>query len=167
MAYEELDRLVRYLESEIHFFRELEKYESLKSDVIVKQDVDGLRDLTKMEEGVLERIENAEKERENIVRHLFDKYDIKTKKILTNLLNQLPETAGDYREVISRKKEELVGCIRDLKNLNSMNNKLLKDSISFITYTLNSIRGSDTVIYNSKGDMPADYKNSWVVNRHA
>lgn len=167
MNNDDLEKLAKYMDQEIDFFRQLQKYENLKVDVIIKQDVDELKGLSRMEEKLLERIEEVEKERENVVCSLFDKYEINSKKILSNLLRQLPDGENEYREQLSKKKEELVHCIRNLKSLNSMNNKLLQDSITFFNYTLNSIKNNNTITYNNRGDMPGENKNSWLVNRHA
>ena len=46
-------------------------------------------------------------------------------------------------------------------------NRLLEDSIKFFNYSVNSIQDLDSVVYNSKGNMPKDYDNSWVINKKA
>ncbi len=167
MKFEDLEQLIDCFDGEIHIFKQLEEYESKKNDVIVKQNVNKLRELTKVEEELLEKIEGIEKERENVVSKILKEKPVASKKNLTNIIKQLPESAENYKELLIKKKEDLVSAIKKIKNLNHVNNRLLKDTIKFYSYSLNTLKGHDSITYNQKGDMPQEFKNSWLINKHA
>lgn len=165
MGKSNLDDLSRILDEEIYSFRQLLKYEKLKNTVIIKQEADKLKQLSQDEEEILNKVAELEEEREDIVNHLFEKYNLTTDKALSALIEKLSK--NDHKERISEKRIELIRNIKDLKNVNEVNNKLLTDSIQFFNYAVNSIQDIDSVVYNKNGSMPKEYDNSWVINKKA
>lgn len=160
-----LDRLARILDDEINDFKQLLKYEKLKNEVIIKQEIDQLKKLTEDEEAILDEVAELEKEREKVVESLFKEFNTNSDKVLSDLIKKLPSDTDEYKEDLKKKKNELIRNIKDLKHLNVINNKLLMDSIKFFSYAVNSIKEMDTVTYNHDGSMPKD--NSWLINKQA
>ncbi len=66
-----LEKLVKVLDEEISDFKQLLKYEKLKNEVIINQEVEKLKQLSTDEEEILDEVAELEKERENIVNALF------------------------------------------------------------------------------------------------
>lgn len=163
----ELQHLTELLDDEIYIFKQLLKYEKIKNEVIINHDIKKLKNLSQDEEDFLEKVEEIEKERENLVVKLFDEYDVNSKMILSELLNKLPERDYKYKHIISQKKDELVRNIKDLKKINTINNKLLMDSIKFFHYVTSSLQGAEKVTYNPKGNLPSDKESSWLINKQA
>lgn len=162
-----LEKLVKVLDEEISDFKQLLKYEKLKNEVIINQEVERLKQLSTDEEEILDEVATLEKERENIVNALFKEYNHKADKVLTSLIKILPTDKKDYKEDLKKKKDELTRNIKDLKKINIINNKLLMDSIKFFSYAVNSIQELDSVTYNKDGSMPKDKDNSWLINKKA
>ena len=159
--------LTRILDEEILNFSQLLKFEKLKNRVIIKQEVDKLKQLSFAEEEILDNVAKLEEKREQVVDFLFKEYDINSEKILSSLLKALPDDKNEYKKDIKHKKNELIRNIKDLKKMNKLNNKLLMDSVKFFSYAVNSIQEIDSVVYNKNGAMPKDYDNSWIVNKKA
>ncbi len=162
-----LERLSRILDDQISDFKQLLKYEKLKNEVIINQEVDKLKQLTSNEEDILDEVARLEEQREDIVSTLFKEYDSKSEKVLSALIKILPSDDEEYKKDLQRKKDELIMNIKDLKKINIINNKLLLDSIKFFSYAVNSIQEMDTVTYNNDGSMPKDREGAWVINKQA
>lgn len=162
-----LDDLTTILDEEIFNFKQLLKYEKVKNDVIIKQEVEKLKQLSHDEEEILDKVAKLEEKREHLVDNLFQEYNINSEKILSSLIKILPADEDNYKDVIKEKKNELIRNIKDLKKINGTNNKLLMDSIKFFSYAVNSIQDIDSTIYDQNGSMPKDNDNSWVINKKA
>ncbi len=161
------DNLTRIFDEEIHNFKQLLKYEKLKNNVIIRQEVDKLKKLSREEEDILDNVAKLEEEREHIVDDLFKKYKINSEKVLSSLLKILPEDKDNYKNIIKEKKNELIRNIKDLKKINNTNNRLLSDSIKFFNYAVSSIQDIDPAVYDHNGSMPKDHDSSWVINKKA
>lgn len=162
-----LEHLTKLLDDEIYIFKQLLKYEKLKNEVIINQDVKKLKNLSKDEEGFLEQVEEIEEEREDLVVKLFEEYNINSKQILTALLEHLPKDDDQYKVILNEKKDELIRNIKDLKKINTINNKLLMDSVKFFHYTISSLQGSEGITYTQNGNVPNDHEKSWLINKRA
>ena len=162
-----IDSLTKIMDEEISNFKQLLKYEKLKNDVIINQEAEKLKQLTYDEEEILDKVAHLEKKRGHIVENLFKEYDVNSDKVLSSLIKVLPDTDKNYKEIISKQKEELMQNIKDLKKINKINNKLLEDSIDFFNYAVNSIQDIDKVVYDKNGTTPKDFDNSWLINKRA
>ncbi len=167
MKRKDFDSLEKILDEEIYNFKQLLKYEKLKNSVIINQEVEKLKQLSSDEEEILDRVADLEEKREHVVDDLFTEYSVNSEKVLSSLIKSLPDKENDYKDVLKKKKNELVRNINDLKKINEINNKLLMDSIKFFSYAVNSIQEMDAVVYDKDGSMPTDYENSRVINKQA
>ncbi len=163
-----LEKLTKILEEEITLFQELLKFEKIKNMSIINQDIKKIKELSENEEKYLEDVEKIEEERERIVSTLFIQYNVKDKKELTALVKALPEEKEVIKKRIINYKNELVSYIKDLKVINQLNNKLLKDSIEFFNEALNSFKEIDSYTYTRNGqDDRRDSDLSLVINQIA
>ncbi len=164
---EKLVRLTRMLEEEITLFQELLKFEKIKNESIVKQDIEKIKELTTNEEEYIETVEKLEEERERLVITLFNEYNIKDEKKLNNLLKVLPDNIS-IKKRLEDYKDELIKHIKDLKKINEINNKLLKESVEFFNYAVNSLQEVDSFTYTRRGNNSGkEHDISLVINQIA
>jgi len=161
-----IDNLTKIMDQEIQNFKQLLKYEKLKNSVIINHEIEKLKKLSSDEEEILDKVVELEKEREIVVKELYKKYHVKEKKVLSSLLKVLPDD-DNTKDDLKEKKNELVRNIKDLKRINEINNKLMKDSIKFFNYAVNSIQELDAGIYDQTGTMPTDYETPGLINKQA
>ncbi len=146
-----LVKLTRILEEEVTIFQELLKFEKIKNISIINQDIEKIKNISSDEEKYLNDVEKIEVEREKIVSYIFNKYNIKEKKVLQKLVELLPEEENSLKKSIMNYRDELVRYIKDLKTINTINNKLLKESVEFFNYAMNSLQEVDTYTYTREG----------------
>ncbi len=161
------DNLTGIMDEEIYNFKQLLKYEKVKNKVIIMQEIDKLKELSKDEEELLDKVAKLEDKREYIVNTLYKKYNITSNKVLSSIIKVIPEEKKDYKNILAEKKSELVRNIKDLKKINEINNKLLSDSIKFFNFAVNSIQDIDPAVYNHNGIMPKDHDGRSVINKKA
>jgi hypothetical protein len=145
---EDIKKLCKILNEENFIFKQLLKIETLKNELIIKQDIEKLKELTEEEKKYLNNIELKEKERDLIVDSIFERYQINNEKVLTVLINNLPEDNKEEIDLIKKEREELLKNIKDLKKINEINNKLLSESIKFFNSVIKSLDSSDNITYH-------------------
>jgi len=124
-----------------------------------------LEEITEEEEKYVEQIAEKEKIREIAVSKLFKKYKIDKDKIFTSLIKTLPNDKSDIRYELMSKKNELVRNIKDLKTINSLNNRLLMDTIKFFNYTVNSLKSINDITYTRSSKNQG--RTAYLVDRKA
>ncbi|MBN1898542.1 MAG: flagellar export chaperone FlgN [Spirochaetes bacterium] len=159
-----LERLSRLLNDEITIFQELLKIEKLKNAHIVNQDIDDIKKLTENEEMFLDQVAKKEKERETIAEKLFQKYRIKSHRVLSALLEEIPEEENEIKNMIKKQKKELVRNIKDLKKINAINSRLLMDSIKFFNQAAHSLQNVEAITY-SNGKNKKNYNQARIIDR--
>ncbi len=162
----ELKRLCELMEDEIYIFRQLLKIEKMKNSLIINQEIEELKKVTDEEEKYLDEVAMKEKERESIVEKLFQKYKVNSERVLTALLKVLPDNVNDIKQELRKQKCELIRNIKDLKKINSINNKILMDSIKFFNYAVNTLQSVDTITYTNGKDNRNEYiSKSHLIDR--
>lgn len=161
---QDLKRLCELMDDEIYIFRQLLKIEKLKNSLIINQQIEELKKITAEEERYLDEVAKKEKERETIVERLFRKYRVDSEKVLSSLIKVLPEDAVNIKQELKRQKCELIRNIKDLKKMNTINNKLLMDSIKFFNYAVNSLQTIESITYTN-GSERNEYNKAQIIDR--
>lgn len=129
------------IEKENYLYKQLVDLAKEKKDVLLNRDIERLLAIISSEESIVKEIQAAENIRLGIIENLAElwkipKNDLNFKKII--LLSPL-DLSSLYSEFLS--------TLQELKDLNEVNNQLIRDSLSFINYILNVITGENDFTY--------------------
>lgn len=160
-----LKHLCKNLSEENYIFKQLLKIESLKNTVIINQDIEELKKITEEEKKYLNDIEAKEKERDNLVEALFEKYKINNERVLSVLINNLGDESSEEKSILKKEREELLRNIKELKKINEINNHLLEESIKFFSSIIESFQKADSITYQPKKN--SENKKFHLIDQHA
>jgi len=125
-----------------------------KKDVILNNDIDGLKDITARENAFVGRYQKTEKAVGNIMVDIALVLNQKASELTLGRLGELiieQEDYGEYMKAYTRLKEGIDG----LKERNDMNSVLIENALEYISYTVNAVRTS----YGGDGDAVVDTRN--------
>ena len=124
-----------------------ESYENLaglsleKKDAIVANNIEDLQKITSLENTLVGKHHRLERQRLSVLKDIALVLSRKEEDLTFTALLALLEGKPDYPRM-----EEIVGRIRkavpELKSINDQNKQLIDNSLAYIDFTMNAIRGS-------------------------
>lgn len=127
--------LINILERETEIYEELLKISKDKTDIIVKGKVTDLENITKVEQNFALDIERLEALREKVIKNLADDIGINHSNLtISKLIKYLDK---ENAQELEKCKENLLGIINEIKNINDLNAKLIQNSIDYINFSIN------------------------------
>ena len=149
LVYELMDTL----EAQIVHFDELIAFSAEKKDVIINNETEALTKLTAGENAAANKLSKLDKARVSLmgdIANVVGRPEGVTLTELCDLMKEQPEH-GRLIELTSLTKEKL----DSLKALNDQNKVLIENSLDYINFTINAVRGSmlpEQAIYSSDGE---------------
>ncbi|HEY5586498.1 MAG TPA: flagellar protein FlgN [Ruminiclostridium sp.] len=149
------ESLVRALTEVLN--QENEVYDTLliisnnKTNLIVGGKVNELESIVKLEQSLVMKISKLEDEREKIVGKLCSLLGKKPEEVtISGLAAQLGQKEAAKLKAC---QEKIVKNIKNLKNTNDLNAKLIKNSLEYIDFSINMMTSIDSVTnsYGSSG----------------
>ena len=136
-----IDELIDVLDKEEKEYQDLILLSREKTPVIVKGDLDKLQKITEAEQFVVGKVNKLEKKRAEVVKDIAivlgrDEDTLKVKEI-ADLLQSQPKEQGRLLEVYERLK----ATIKEITTVNEINRGLIKESLEFIEFNLNLVKG--------------------------
>ena len=129
------DKLIDVLNKELAIYKDILKISRNKSDIIVKGRVSDLESITKLEQTMIFQLGRLEGERERLVEELAGGMGIKADEItLSGLEEVLPE---EQKEKLSRCRKQFSNTIKNLRDANALNSRLIKNSLDYIDFSIN------------------------------
>lgn len=141
-------QLVDVLNRENEIYETLSKISNNKKDVIVSGKVNELENITKIEQTLIVKISKLEEERERIVEKLCISLGKNPEKVTISELVKLLEQ--DEANELKACQEKIVKNINDLKKTNDLNERLIKNSLEYIDFSINMMTSID-IVNNSYG----------------
>jgi flagellar biosynthesis/type III secretory pathway chaperone len=141
-------QLLSVMEALIIHHRELVALEKEKIKFVIDQDWMHLEEMVEKSRTVLKKIEDAEKQRVEIVGTLEGKM-VDTPPILSELSDKVPP---DCKTDILRAGETLHTTMLELKNLNSRSEQLIISSLEVVDFTLALLSGASSKGRTYSGD---------------
>lgn len=126
-----------------------------KKQVIVENKVKELDKITAKEQGMAMSLVKLENLRGRIVDELMREMDISGIDTISQLANHL---APDERMRINAVKNQLLGVVESLKDLNELNSQLIEQSLRYIDFNLSLMSGLDEENKYSKAATTAQGK---------
>lgn len=136
-----IDELISVLSEENEEYKELIKISTKKTKVIVREDLDQLREITAQEQEHTGILINLEKKREEVTSDiamvLNQKESDLTVKTIINILDGQKEVQMRLIEV----HDDLKHTLKNFSMVNELNKNLIEESLELIDFNLNYIKG--------------------------
>ena len=130
-----IDRLIEILNKETAVYEGIFKLSKNKTDVVVEGKVSELEGITRLEQSMVIQLGRLEDEREELADKLAVQLNVKSSDItLDSLRKMLPKEQSDKLENCHNKLPKI---IHDLGEANTLNSKLIKNSLDYIDFSIN------------------------------
>lgn len=129
-----------------------------KKTALIERSTDGLNAITKEEKKLVKQLEQAEEERMSVMESVLQ--DSAAANFQT-FLGTLP--SGQEKQKLESQLKTLQELTAELQAKNSINNRLLKDSMSFVQHMIDQITKSQQQHFNYQS--PTGQQNSLTGNR--
>lgn len=137
-----IDDLVDIMSKENEIYKDLIPIASKKTNVIIKNDLTALQDITDQEQLVIEQINSLERKREEVIKNIGTvlgkdprALDMKT---LIKIMGKQPKE----QLRLSRIHDELKGTLKSLVMINDRNKVLIEQSLEMIEFNINLLQSS-------------------------
>ena len=145
-----MERMIEILKKELEIYQEMLKISENKTDIIVKDKVDELQEMTEREESFVKQFIELEKERIQIVKDFAAEKGL-GEQILK--VAELSEYFPDKKEELMNLRKEILAVIEKTKVKNELNGKLLKNSLEYINFSVGLATGTSATngVYGHTG----------------
>lgn len=129
-----------------------------KQEAIIGNNIDMLAEIIAQEQGIIEKIDELEEKRHIFLHeHVSDKETDKDEISFDKLLEYMPEERKEMIEL----KQDFLGVLEKIQNINEENKKLIEDSLKITDNSLQVIRQA-----LSKGNVYTKKDNSNDQTKH-
>jgi flagellar biosynthesis/type III secretory pathway chaperone len=137
-----IDELIGILEEECNVYQQLIPISEEKSQVIVKNDLTSLQDITSKEQMAISRINTLERKRDQIMVNIRTVINRKTGEFTLNTLIGLMEKQPKEQTALSLIHDNLKNTIQRLVEINNRNKSLIQQSLEMIEFNMNFIQST-------------------------
>lgn len=137
-----VEELIEVLKDENKVYNELIPVANSKTNIIIKNDLEELQEVTAIEQDIIEKIMTLEKKRESVVVNMALVLNTKANELnLKKIIGLLQNQEKEHRE-LSKVHDELATSIKTLVEINSRNKMLIEESLDMIEFNLNLVNSS-------------------------
>ncbi|AUG56248.1 MAG TPA: flagellar protein FlgN [Ruminiclostridium sp.] len=162
MEYEKLNALFNVLNEETRIYEEILKLSREKKDIVIEGKVAELEKITKIEQSLVVNLGKLETLREKCVEEIADQLNIKPSELtITELSKHLNE---ENSKKLIECKTKLENILKELKEINQLNSKLIKNSLDYIDFSLNILSAASETNnnYNNDGEVSGGSKRTFM-----
>lgn len=134
-----IDSLISVLKEENEQYKVLLEISKEKTDIIIKGDIEKLRDLVSHEQTYLDFVINLEKKRIEVTKDIAIVLNKDVEYLTVERLIHLLETQKKEQKELAQVRDELRRNLKDMVKINDMNKKLIEDSLEMIDFNINLI----------------------------
>lgn len=149
-----IDRLIEVLNKETAMYEVILKLSKNKNEVIVEGKVSELESITSLEQSVIIQLGKLEIEREELVDKLAVQLKVKASDISLASLEKM--LSKEHAEKLKGCHKVLPKLINELREVNTLNSKLIRNSLEYIDFSIN--------ILTNAGSTGNNYGNSGQSN---
>lgn len=150
--------IVTLLDSEIRIYEDLLELSKKKKDIIIKNEVAELDKIVRLEQNMIFDIGQLEKKREETVDRLCLEIDIKREDAtISNISKKIGNDCGKRLLEQQKKTQEVLG---ELKSINDTNGMLIRQSLEYIDFSINTILDSNMQSSSLYDDVKSDGKDT-------
>lgn len=149
---EDLQKFVEVLEKEYHLYGTLLELSKKKMRIIADSDIAKLEKMVEMEEQLIFELKSLEDKREDLVSDFARRYGISSKDVTVSYL--ILQAKGEIKAKLEQLQDGLYGIIEEQKQINQLNERLIKNNLDFINFSIGLITGRNQAgsIYSKTGE---------------
>lgn len=134
--------LVEVLQEQTEIYKDLLKQSRQKTEMIVKNDIEAIKNSTEKEESVIRMIAKLDLKREEIIKQIAAVLKVSEKQItISDLIQVLQKTPQDQK-FLQQTQEKMLEVLQELRKTNDNNKELIKQSLEYIDFSVNLIQTS-------------------------
>lgn len=137
-----IDELINILEKEYEVYQQLIPIVEEKTQVIVKNDLISLQEITDKEQQAIDKINSLEHKRETVVNDIQTVINHKTGEFNLQKLIKLLEKQPKEQKALSIIHDKLKSTIQRLVKANNRNKALIQQSLEMIEFSMNFIQST-------------------------
>ncbi|MCQ2749254.1 MAG: flagellar protein FlgN [Clostridia bacterium] len=156
------EELLNALSNEMAIYKKLNEHAAEKTEHLVKNNMDKVKEITDKEQILLQELTKAERKRADIVETLKDIFgdpDL----TLSKIAQRLP---SEERKRFVDLKISIVEVLDSLKDRNRQNEMLIKEGLNITEYTLNAIQSQGNRMMNNSYGNEVGYGSSKNLPRY-
>ena len=156
-----INELIDVIEQENRVYDDILKISKNKTGIIVEGKVTELESIVKLEQSLVLQMSRLENQREALVDKMSGVLKMKPEDItITGLARQLE---ADQARKLKHVQDKLVYTLKELKNTNELNSKLIKNSLDYINFSVNILTdaGAGSNNYGNNGQVGDSKKRSF------
>jgi flagellar biosynthesis/type III secretory pathway chaperone len=136
--------LIDNLRTQHDIYKELFELSKSKKDIIVRNDIDALREITAAENGLIGRSQRLERDSDVIIADISDVLGEADKaKVDFAYITELLESQGrPEAQEIKSAASALRFLLEEMREVNDFNRELVQGALDYIDYSMNVIRSS-------------------------
>jgi len=135
-----MERMVEILKKQLEIYKEILKISEDKTDIIVKDKVDELKPMVEREEVLAGSYISLEKQRLAIIKEFAESKGINEVLRIDDLCKHFPDLADEMKSL----KAEILDITKKIKVKNELNQRLVKNSLEYINFSVGLITGTNT-----------------------
>ena len=130
-----VDQLLEILEQEVKGYNEMLELSKNKRDVIIKGKADELQNIVEAEQSLVMQMGKLEAFREELTGKISRDIGLEPSELtISEMKKHFPEV---YKEKATDYQEKLSATLKELKEINDLNSKLIKNSLEFVNFMIN------------------------------
>ena len=137
-----IDELIDTLEKEYEIYQQLIPVAEEKTQVIVKNDLSSLHEITAKEQLAIDKINALENKRETVMMNIKTVINRKSDSINLKTLISLLEKQPREQKALSKIHDKLKDTIHRLVQVNDRNRSLIQQSLEMIEFNMNFIQST-------------------------
>jgi len=149
------------LGKESALYGDILKLSKSKTDVIVKGRIAELENITRLEQDMILRISKLEDAREKLTEKLSKQLGADSSFVnVTSLRKLLPEEQAGR---LGKSNTVLSGILKELDDTNTLNSKLISNSLEYINFSINLLAGAaaESNLYGNSGQVNGPGKRNF------
>lgn len=136
-----LSELLKILDQEAEIYSSLLELSKNKTRIIVEGKVAELENIVKVEQSLVLQLGRLDARREDVVEKLAGELGTEPSKL--NMTALLEKVGDNQAEELRKYQKHMTDIIKELKNANELNFKLIKNALDFIDFSINMLTGNN------------------------
>lgn len=137
-----MEELIMTLEKEDAIYKELIPIAEKKTRVIIKNDLEALREITKSEQDAVDRITALENKREEVVTNIGIVLNQKPEELNLKKIIRILKKQPKEQQRLSQLRDSLKANVNRLSQINVQNKVLIDESLEMIEFNMNLIQST-------------------------
>ncbi len=137
-----MENLVGVLQEELDTYKEFIPILQEKKVSIIKNKVEDLQNISNVEQEYLDKINNLENKRAEIVKNMAIVFDKDYKQLNIKSIIKMLDNQPKDQQVLSKLHDELISTVKTVMDINEHNKSLIEQSLEMIEFNMNVIRST-------------------------